>query len=197
MGQGALEEADPLKLRAFFGLPVPEPQRQELGRFLESCPAEAPQFRWSVAGNLHLTVRFIGSVERGLVEAIADRLDGAVGPPFEVALGELGTFSRGRLARVVWIGTRAGGDAIRALADRVEAECRAAGLPPEQRELKPHLTLARARAREGAPLPALPSLPELQPWRAAELILYSSHLGRAGAVHEPIRTVRLVATPAS
>jgi hypothetical protein len=38
-------------------------------------------------------------------------------------------------------------------------------------------------------MPLLPELSQLEPWRAEELILYSSHLQRAGAVHEPIRTL--------
>jgi len=93
--------------------------------------------------------------------------------------------------RVVWLGVRLGDEAMRTVAQRVEAECRAAGLEPESRAFKPHLTLARARARDGAPMPVLPELPQLEPWLAEELILYSSHLQRAGAVHEPIRTLGL------
>jgi 2'-5' RNA ligase len=134
----------------------------------------------------------MGSVEQEVAEGIAERLQGTLGAPFEVALGEVGTFRRGRLARVVWLGVRTGDEAMRALAQRVETECRAAGLEPESRAFKPHLTLARARARDGSPTPALPDLPALEPWHAGELILYSSHLQRAGAVHEPIRTMRLL-----
>ena len=134
----------------------------------------------------------MGSVEQAVGEGIADRLQGTLGAPFDVALGEVGTFRRGRLARVVWLGVRTGAEAMRVLAQLVETECRAAGLEPESRAFKPHLTLARARARDGATLPALPDLPDLEPWRAEELILYASHLQRAGAVHEPIRTLQLL-----
>jgi 2'-5' RNA ligase len=171
---------------------VPEPQRAKLSSFIESCSRVAPDFRWS-ATNAHVTVRFIGSVERGVVEGIAGRLEGASGPAFDIALGDLGTFRRGRIVRVVWLGVGAGGDELRALAERVELECRSAGLDAETRPFQPHLTLARARARDGSPLPELPPLPPLEPWRAEELVLYSSHLGRGGAIHEPIRSIRLAA----
>jgi 2'-5' RNA ligase len=190
VGHRELEKESPLKIRAFFALPLPERHREELSRFLRTCATEAPEFRWAGAGNLHLTLRFIGSVEQEVAEGIAGRLEGKAGAPFEVALGDVGTFRRGRLARVVWLGVRSGDEALRELAHRVEAECRATGL--ESRAFKPHLTLARARARDGAPVPALPHLPELEPWRAEELILYSSHLQRTGAIHEPIQTVRLL-----
>ena len=153
----------------------------------------APEFRWSSPDNLHLTVRFIGSVERDLVEGVADRLDGASGPPIELALGDSGTFRRSRMARVVWLGLKTGADALTSLAARVEQECRSAGLAPEPRPFQPHMTLARARSREGARPPDLPAIPRLEPWVATELVLYWSHLKKSGAVHEPIRSVRLAA----
>jgi len=177
------------RIRAFFGLPVPEENRRRLEAYLRECAAAAPQFRWTDRENLHLTMRFVGSVDRDVVDSIAQRID--PGSSFDIALGELGTFRRGRLARVVWLGVREGAESLRALAGRLETECRAAGLEPEPRAFKAHLTLARARARDGAELPELSALPELESWRATELVLYSSHLGRGGAVHEPIRKVVL------
>jgi RNA 2',3'-cyclic 3'-phosphodiesterase len=178
-------------VRAFFGLPVPEPQRQLLGPYLAACGAKAPEFRWVPASNLHLTVRFIGSIERSAVDGIADRLAERPLSSFELELGEVGTFKRGRLVRVVWLQVRAGAEQARELAAEVEAECVRAGLAPESRPFQPHLTLARARARDGAILPSPPAPPDLPPWRAGELIVYRSHLGRAGAVYEPIRSLRL------
>lgn len=185
---GVGREAPVERIRAFFGLPLPDEQRTALASYLEACTALAPDFRWSDPGNLHLTIRFVGSVERSIVEGIASRVSG---PAFEIALGDVGSFRRGRLARVVWMGIRDGGGALRALAERVDGECRAAGLEPETRPFTGHLTLARARSRDGEPLPELPAPPALEPWRARELVLYSSHLGRGGAVHEPIRIVQL------
>jgi RNA 2',3'-cyclic 3'-phosphodiesterase len=191
MGAGALEESRPLTIRAFFGLPVPEPQREELGRFITECAALAPNFRWTAISNLHLTIRFIGSVDRDVVEAIADRLGAQARAGFEIELGEIGTFKRSRLVRVVWLGLRSGAEAARALAAKVEAECVSAGLEADQRAFTAHVTLARARPRDGSELPALPAVPQLGSWRAGELVLFSSHLSKSGAIHEPIRSVPL------
>jgi 2'-5' RNA ligase len=170
---------------------VPDPQREQLGGFLAECAIAAPEFRWSVTENLHLTVRFVGAVDRAVVEGIAGHLDGAAGPSIQLALGEAGTFKRSRLARVVWLGLTSGAEDLAALASRVEGECRAAGLAPEARAFQPHLTLARARSRDGARPPDLPAIPMFAPWRADELILYWSHLKKNGAVHEPIRRIAL------
>lgn len=192
MGPGALEEdPQPLRVRAFFGLPVPEPQREELGRFIAECARIAPGFRWATTEKLHLTVRFVGSVDRSVVEGVADAMVSRRPAPFELDLGGIGTFGRGRSMRVVWLGLRAGADAAVALAAQVEAECLRAGLAPEKRAFQPHLTLARARGREGSSLPDLPAPPQLEPWRAGELILYSSRLSRSGATYEVMRVLVL------
>ena len=180
-----------ITVRAFFGLPVPEAQRRQLELYLASCSAAGPEFRWTPAGNLHLTIRFIGSVERMVVDEIADRLDRLPLAAFEIAVGRLGTFKRARLVRVVWLDVAAGADQARALSAQVESECGRTGLEPEARPFQPHLTLARARSRDGAALPTLPGPPSLVPWRVDELVLYSSHLGRAGAVYEPLRRLSL------
>lgn len=151
----------------------------------------APRFRWTPAANLHLTMRFLGHVEQSVAEAIADRLDALGLAGFDARLAGVGAFKRGRLARVVWMGLGEGEQPIRELAAAVEAECVRAGLEPERRRFSAHLTLARARAREGAPLPELPPPPQTSGWRAEELVLYRSHLGRAGSVYETLRTVSL------
>src|SRR5260370_29254855 len=107
VGASALEEGARTEVvRAFFGLPVPEAQRAAMADFLTACAELAPQFRWTPAGNLHLTVRFIGNVDRALVEAIADRLGAGSLPAFDLELGDLGTFRHGRHVRVVWQGLR-------------------------------------------------------------------------------------------
>jgi len=178
-------------VRAFFGLPVPEAQRGRLEQYLEACAATAPEFRWTPAQNLHLTVRFVGSVERSVVEQVAERLEELRLRAFELELGDVGTFKRGRLVRVVWLRVSAGSDDARALAAQVDAECVRGGLEPDARPFQPHLTLARARPRDGAAPPLLPSPPAIPPWRAEELVLYRSLLGRGGAVYEPLRKLRL------
>src|SRR6266536_3421964 len=132
-----------LKVRAFFGLPVPEAQRSALDGYLAECARRAPQFRWTRDANLHLTVRFLGRLEFAVAEQIADRLVDANLSAFVVRLGDVGAFKRGRLARVLWIGLAEGVTESQELAAALESECARAGLEAETRPFSPHLTLAR------------------------------------------------------
>ena len=202
MGAGPLEEVDPLidpdrppqPIRAFFALPLPDAQRQALSGHLSECAARAPSFRWVSADNLHLTMRFLGRVDRDVALRVGRRLAAHVLPAPRLELSGLGTFKRGRLVRVVWAGLRSGADAAAALAAVVESECAAAGIESEARPFAPHLTLARARERDGAALPDLPPMPGLEPWTAKELVLFQSHLSPRGARYEPLAGVRLGAS---
>ena len=179
------------RVRAFFGLPLPDPHRRALERYLVACAAAAPGFRWTPTENLHLTLRFLGHLDGSVAEDIADRVAAARPRSFELELGGVGSFKRGRLARVVWLGLRRGEGEAGELAVLAEAEAVRAGLEPESRKFHAHLTLARARERDGAALPELPRPPGLEAWTARELILYRSHLGRGGSVYEPLRTITL------
>ncbi len=177
MGAKPLDEDGPVKVRAFFGLPLPEAHRAGLAGYIAECAKHAPELRWTPPENLHLTVRFLGHLDLAIA--------------IELRLGEVGSFKRGRLARVVWLGLALGQEQIAALAEQVEAECVGAGLEQESRRYHAHLTLARARARDGALLPALPPPPDLEGWRADELVLYRSRPGRGGSIYEPLGRIRL------
>jgi len=92
---------------------------------------------------------------------------------------------------VVWLGVEGGREALEQLAAAVESACRAAGLEPEERPFRAHLTLARAAERGGSELPDLPPPPSLPPWQVRELVLYESRLGRGPAIYSPIERFEL------
>jgi 2'-5' RNA ligase len=114
-------------------------------------------------------------------------------------VGSFGT--RGR-ADTLWAGV-APAAPLAALHGKVEQACVRAGLPPERRAYRPHVTLARLPRSAGAAI-------EVGQWCARHtaltseafalphLILYRSHLGRGGAAYEPVARWPLgTATPAA
>ena len=107
---------------------------------------------WVRADNLHLTLRFLGSVnERTLIvvrEALEEAAPGT--PPFAVTLGGLGAFPAPFAPRVVWAGVTEGAEALAGLHGRLEAALAARGIPPEGRHYHAHVTLGRARDPRGA-----------------------------------------------
>ncbi|HEX6350856.1 MAG TPA: RNA 2',3'-cyclic phosphodiesterase [Candidatus Dormibacteraeota bacterium] len=178
--------------RAFVAVAPPEAVAAELGGYLERCRNVAPTFRWVAPAGVHLTLRFLGSVEEPVLASVTAGLRRIRRPSFELRLGGLGTFG-GRRPSVIWLGLAEGAAAAKELAREVESACLAAGLAPETRPFRPHLTLARARDRFGSPVPELPPAPELPAWTATEMVLYESRLGGGPPVYTPLERFPLEA----
>jgi RNA 2',3'-cyclic 3'-phosphodiesterase len=163
------------RIRSFVALALPEPNLAALERHLAECARAAPGYRWVERDSLHLTLRFLGNLEPEAVERVRAELAAVRGAPFSLALDSQGTFGPRSAPRVVWIGVGAGMDECAELAARVEAACERAGMEPEPRPFRAHVTLARART-EGERLPPLPDPPALEPWTVADFALYESRL---------------------
>jgi RNA 2',3'-cyclic 3'-phosphodiesterase len=143
--------------------------------------------RWQNDGQLHLTLRFIGEVERPLAEDLAIALSNIHYPPIEVALAGVGQFdSRGR-PNALWAGVRPH-DALAGLHKKVDQALVRCGLAPERRAYLPHITLARMNAGTGTPDRFLESQAGLTgpPFTLDHFLLFESTLGREGAAYEAI-----------
>lgn len=135
----------------------------------------------------HLTLRFLGSAD----EVATDRVTAAVaqsplGAGFVMTIAGLGAFPNPRRATVIWLGVTRGEDRLTELAELCEEAAQSAGFPPEDRPFHPHLTLSRVRPAENvADLLASEPPPPIRT-TVDRVTLFRSHLGRGGAVYEPI-----------
>jgi 2'-5' RNA ligase len=146
-----------------------------------------PGARWQTDDQLHITLRFIGAVDRHQAEDIAVALDRVRSPALTLELGVCGTFERQGRIDTLWIGLRPC-DRIKPLHDSVDRALTQAGIPPDARAFPPHVTLARI-TRAAAPAPDVAQrimVPARPPFRLERFALYESHLGADGATYEAI-----------
>lgn len=143
--------------------------------------------RWQDDEQLHLTLRFIGEVDGRVAEDVAAALGGIHAAAPEVRIAGVGQFgSRGRV-HAIWAGV-APHDTLAALHRKVDQALVRAGLEPERRAYLPHITLARLATREEAVAGWLGVHAGLAspPFPLEHVVLYESHLGRAGARYEAV-----------
>ncbi len=168
--------------RLFVALRPPRAIRERLLATMEGVAGA----RWQDDEQLHLTLRFIGEVDRHRAEDLATALDRVRHPPIAVALSGVGSFMRGGRG-ALWAGV-APHDALRSLHRSVEGACRRAGLPPETRSFHPHITLARLSRGAGPPEPFVERWAGLSsaPFSIDSMILFQSRLGSEGANYSSI-----------
>ena len=140
--------------RVFCAIELPEATRLRLMEHIAKLRTQLPETRasWSRESNIHLTLKFIGELSRGLVPKFESAISRAVigNAPFPILLSGNGAFPNRRDPRVIWIGIQDPHAALGELQSRLETESEREGFPKEKRRFHPHLTLARLRHSEGA-----------------------------------------------
>jgi RNA 2',3'-cyclic 3'-phosphodiesterase len=137
-------------MRIFIGIDLDQDIRAKIARFLEGVQGFAPNVRWMRPESLHVTLKFIGEQNLERVEAITERLRQVQGPAIEIHVAGHGFFPTAKAPRVFWIGIQAGPQ-LADLAGNIDMATSELGIPREDRQFSPHLTLARAGGGSGSP----------------------------------------------
>ena len=175
--------------RLFVAIRPPPAMRQACLAAMEDGP---PGWAWQDAEQLHLTLRYIGDVDRPVAEDVAAALGSIQAPTIDLALAGVGWFDHG--PRGALFACVAPVDPLAALHSKLDRALIRAGLKPEGRAFLPHITLARRRSSAVDPAgwlernAGLASAPET----VASMILFESHLSRHGPHYETVASYSLV-----
>ena len=169
--------------RLFVAIRPPEDIRD----LLIDAMDDSPDFRWQHDEQLHLTLRFIGEVERPQAEDIALALSRVHSDPLRLRIAGVGRFEQ-RASGALWAGVEPR-PPLASLAARIDRACTAVGLEPERRAYHPHITLARwsgRRSREAAAFLERHAGLKSAPFDVTEFTLFESRLSRHGAHYEVV-----------
>jgi len=169
--------------RLFVAIRPPEPIRD----LMIDAMDDTPDFRWQDDAQLHLTLRFVGEVERPVAEDLADALGRVRAAPFDIRIKSVGRFDQ-RNSGALWAGVEPK-EPLAALAAKIERACLGVGLEPERRAFHPHITLARwkgRRSREAEEFVARRRALTSEPFTVGAFTLFESRLSRHGAHYEEV-----------
>jgi 2'-5' RNA ligase len=169
--------------RLFVAIRPPEPVREAL----LAARGGIERARWQDGDQLHLTLAFAGDVERAQADELAGALAEVESAPFPVEIAGVGHFERKGTPTAVWARVPLG-EPLAQFQRRVERACRRAGLAPEKRAYRPHVTLARLPRSAGAIGDWLKTNGTLRagPWGVAGFTLFESHLRAEGSLYRPL-----------
>lgn len=137
-------------MRIFIALDIDDAVRQAIQRFMEGVRGFAPDVRWVRPESLHVTLKFIGEKPPQAVQDIKHALAAVHSESFDLSFAGYGFFPTAKSARVFWVGIE-GGEQLAKLAKKIDDTTSTLGIPHEDHGFSPHLTLARAGSRSGAP----------------------------------------------
>jgi len=194
-------------MRLFVGLDIAESIRDRIRTLIDNLRQYAPNVRWVTPESLHITFKFIGELPEARVREVESALRAISLNSLQVSFRSAGFFPTPRSARVFWIGIEAE-PALSKLAQMVEARLEEIGIPRENRDFSPHLTLARAGSgsptREKTDRPNqrfsrlieyLATIPRLEfgTMTAQAFLLYRSQLSSRGSTYTKLASFALEA----
>jgi len=182
-------------MRLFVALDIPSDIRDRITRFVEGLKRFSPDAIWVKPASYHVTLKFIGERSSEDLEKLKLILATVPGSPVTIVFRGFGFYPSANSPRVFWAGME-NDDSLPKLARAVDLACSQLGIPQEEHEFRPHLTLARGGSgsprpkRGGRANPKLKylaeklqalSVPQFGTMTAQEFFLYASKLSPAGA----------------
>ena len=183
-------------LRLFFAVELGEGASLEAQALSAALAGgdEDDAVRWVPPENYHITLRFLGATETTAIP----RLVAAVGHEsasqgaFDARLGPLVLLPSPRRARVIALEIESKGR-LEQLAACVERGVQRAGIAPEERPFRPHLTLGRTR-RGRRYRGVAPSAPRPTSFSVDAALLVESELSQRGARYRALERIVLGAS---
>lgn len=169
--------------RLFIALPLPEAIAEALLDAQEGIAGA----RWVDADNFHVTLRFVGEIDRHTAADLETALGDVTFAPFPLGISGVGHFEGSKRPNAIWARV-APCAPLDELQMRVEMACRRAGLPAETRKFVPHVTLARLNSGS-APIGDwlhVHGALSLGPWPVEGFSLYESDLTPNGAIYSEV-----------
>jgi RNA 2',3'-cyclic 3'-phosphodiesterase len=183
-------------VRLFIATTFPRDVLADVNDRIARVKARLAAASWVRPEAQHLTFAFLGERPDALVDKLAPLVEErlADAKKFDARLSGSGFFPNPRHARVAWIGVTPP-EAFQSIAVAVREAVKDAGIELDGADFKPHLTLCRIR--DVWPPACIETFNaalrgyESAPFAVDHVTLFSSRLDPAGAVHTPLREMRL------
>jgi RNA 2',3'-cyclic 3'-phosphodiesterase len=135
--------------------------------------------------NLHITFKFIGSMEINKIEIVKKTIKRSISSfrCFKYSMEEkISAFPSIRKARVLIIGIKEGAYKLIEMYNAIESNLKEVNIPEDRRDFSPHITVARVKKPLNIESTEVPDLPIFKGFaECTSISLYESILQRNGA----------------
>jgi len=184
-------------IRSFIAVELNDTVREDLEKIQKDFGRLDCDIKWVKPKNIHLTLKFLGSVHPKKMKEILALLPSLYEKTnaFECDITHVGAFPRAERPRVIWAGIEKNASLVEDLAACTENGLCRLGFAKEKRAFSPHVTLGRVRSQKNIHLlgKALNSYSLSSPiaQRIARVTLFKSTLTSQGPVYESLAQIPL------
>jgi 2'-5' RNA ligase len=184
-------------IRSFLAIELPKTIQKRIEEIQKELVLSRADVRWVDPRNIHLTLKFFGSIEEsrvdGIVQSIGDPVKTTL--PFPLVVRGMGAFPHIKNPRIIWVGLVDSRGALASFQNRLETALEEVGFEAEDRPFHPHLTLGRTKSSRGKDelVGKMEAHREegLGDFQVEKVILFKSDLRPSGPVYTPLREMKL------
>lgn len=162
-------------MRLFIGIDLSHELKQGLLEFQSDLKGLGVGGSYKSPDNFHITLEFLGELDKSRVPVLAEVLTKVAGKfkPFELSVGGLGAFPSFKRAHTLWTGIGGNLPELERLKKDLHLELKNRGFKVEERQFKPHITLASRPNVDQCDLAVVRSK-SLGDFRVREIVLFES-----------------------
>ena len=141
-----------MDIRCFIAINLPETVKNHIAEIISDLRKTGADVKWVPAGNVHITLKFLGSSDETVIPELKERLSKKLSHynAFYIKIAGIGCFPSEKRPRVIWIGMEAS-EILKSVQKDIDLELETFGFAPEDRPFSPHLTIGRVRSPKRLP----------------------------------------------
>ncbi|MFH1777608.1 MAG: RNA 2',3'-cyclic phosphodiesterase [Candidatus Omnitrophota bacterium] len=179
------------QIRTFIALNLPAQIINELSAVQKNLKDLHGKINWVSPDNIHLTLKFLGSTKTSDIDRIIHILKQTANDysTLNVELSNMGIFPSLRNPRVIWVGLNEKTATINRLVKELNEKLTDLGFTKEERDFKPHLTIARIKQlndKHDLSIQLAKSQPQKLSFILSEITFYKSTLTPKGAIYSSL-----------
>ncbi len=175
-------------MRAFIAVDLPSDIKTKIAKVTDQLKENDLAFNWVKSKNLHLTLKFLGDINKEKFEKIKEKIETVAKKfePFSIELKKFGFFPNERKPRVFFIQT-SGEEVLGKIAASIEEELENFGFEKEKK-FKSHITLGRPKKNKNIKLllKIAPGIKIKDKVLVDRISIFKSTLTNQGPIYEEI-----------
>ncbi len=139
-----------MNVRLFVAVEIAEEIRKKVGAFQDALKKANADVGWVAPKNLHITLKFIGSVEEENIGHVIAIIKDSVTHirPFDLSYRGVGAFPNQKNPRVIFVQIIDADGVLAKVHERLDNQLMALGVEHEERRFDAHLTVGRIKTRK-------------------------------------------------